>query len=540
MLERIKKIAENNYRVIVIIFFIAFLIIGLISVGDYGFSTDEGLQYDLGNSAVKLLLNNDRVIYELNNRYHGTAFTLIMTIIQRNFDISDTRTIFLLRHYFTFLLFFTSVILFYFLCRNIFKSWKIGLLGSIFLVLSPRIFVDAFYNPKDLPFLSMFVISIFTLNRFLEKGGLGLAFFHGIASGFACSMRIVGVLVPFFTILFLIFELVLKKKDSQNTKDMQIKKRIQHLLIYLLITIIVFLVLMPSIVTDPIKHFFAAIKHMSDFPHNTTFLYMGQVLTTGNGLPWHYLPVNILIMTPIPYTILFFIGIVFLFVQVKRKNGIYYNANKYIIIAVLWFLMPVLSAIFLSSNMYNGWRQMYFVYPAFLIIGLNGVKKIYGIFEKKLKPGYYNIISIMITGLLLINIVFFTQIIVRLHPYEYVYHNMLAGKDLKEVKENFILDYWALSYKDGFEYILRTDNRDKITFTVRCAPKESLISLFPEQDRNRLKYVTNIQDADYFLNNYQCGDLILESQGVEQSDLKNKVYSTYLNGVELLVVYKLK
>lgn len=51
-----------------------------------------------------------------------------------------------------------------FLCCGKKSLWYIyGLIGCLMLVLSPRIFSDAFFNSKDLAFLSLFTIGLYFL-----------------------------------------------------------------------------------------------------------------------------------------------------------------------------------------------------------------------------------------------------------------------------------------------------------------------------------------------------------------------------------------
>ncbi len=116
----IRSFADSKYKLIIVLFFIIFFIIGILSVSDYGISTDEGVQRDLGNNALNLVLKNDKAIFEYENKYHGTGFTLPLTILVKSLNIKNLRTIFLIRHYFTFLLFYISVIFFYLLCRKYF------------------------------------------------------------------------------------------------------------------------------------------------------------------------------------------------------------------------------------------------------------------------------------------------------------------------------------------------------------------------------------------------------------------------------------
>ena len=123
-----------------------------------------------------------------------------------------------MRHLVTFLLFYTSVFFFYRLCKYRFNSWKIGLLGSLFLILSPRIFAHSFYNPKDLPFLSMFIISIYTLVSYLNRKTLPRAAIHALICALLIDIRILGIIVPLFTVIFLFADLLIIKPIKIKNK----------------------------------------------------------------------------------------------------------------------------------------------------------------------------------------------------------------------------------------------------------------------------------------------------------------------------------
>ena len=47
----------------------------------------------------------------------------------------------------------------------------------------------------------------------------------------------------------------------------------------------------------------------------------------------------------------------------------------------------------------------------------------------------------------------------QLHPYQNVFFNSLAGRDPMKYFERV---YWAISMREGIEWILKNDDRDKI------------------------------------------------------------------------------
>ena len=85
------------------------------------------------------------------------------------------------------------------------------------------------------------------------------------------------------------------------------------------------------------------------------------------------------------------------------------------------------------------------------------------------------------------------------HPYQNVYFNFIAGKN---VKKNFEIDYWGLSNKQALELILKNDQRNLIK--VGSAGPISLnnsMQILSKSNRDRLIASRNI-DADYIINNY--------------------------------------
>ena len=77
-----------------------------------------------------------------------------------------------------------------------------SLIGSLSLILSPRIFAESFYNPKDIIFMSLFIIAtLFSIKFLRDKNNSSIilaAFFTSLAVG----VRIVGIYLPLITLFF--------------------------------------------------------------------------------------------------------------------------------------------------------------------------------------------------------------------------------------------------------------------------------------------------------------------------------------------------
>jgi len=527
-MPRIKSLIEEKHKVIVCLFFAAFLCIGIIVFRDYGISWDERQQRDTGTINTLYVLKGDQRLLTDSERYHGPVFEILLVVMERFLNLTEnSRAIFLMRHLVTFLLFYTSVLFFYLLCKYRFGSWKIGLSGSLFLILSPRIFADSFYNSKDIPCLAMFIVSIYTLVKYLDKKTLSRAAFHALACALLIDIRIVGIIVPSFTVIFLIADLLIIK-----TKRIEPKKIIASFLTYMSLLIFLTVLFWPVLWKKPLYHLASAFIQMRRFPWPGSILYLGSYTNTAN-LPWHYLPVWIIISTPLFYTFCFLIGCL-VSMKLLLNNPIQFYINQRDnIISILWFFLPLGVVIGNRSVLYGAWRHMFFVYPAFLILSLVGLTYLFKLIKLKFQGWNYRIINAIVIFLIAGSLINTAQFMIRYHPYQNLYFNRLASKDMKEVKNNFELDYWGLSYRKALEYILKNDTDKVIRIYVDNWPGKDNANILTSVDRNRLMYVENPDKAKYFLSNYR---------GLKEEypyGHREEYYSIEIYGAKIMVVYRL-
>ncbi len=74
------------------------LSIALFSFEEYGVSWDEQQQRNIGYASYDYVFNNDDSLLEWYDRDYGFAFELPLVIIEKTFDLTDSKTIYLMRH----------------------------------------------------------------------------------------------------------------------------------------------------------------------------------------------------------------------------------------------------------------------------------------------------------------------------------------------------------------------------------------------------------------------------------------------------------
>ena len=139
----------------------------------------------------------------------------------------------------------------------------------------------------------------------------------------------------------------------------------------------------PTLWSGPIENLINSFNEMKKYEQSTSILYFGTEIKSTN-VPWHYVLGWIAVTTPILYLLLFINGA---FEYVREIK----NVRIIDVAVLLWLVCPLAAVILLKSNLYDGWRQMFFIYPAILYIG------VFGVFEAKLsKKVFLAIISPLI------------------------------------------------------------------------------------------------------------------------------------------------
>ena len=124
----------------------------------------------------------------------------------------------------------------------------------------------------------------------------------------------------------------------------------------------------PILWTNPVYNFINAFKTMSQHtPYSHTVLYMGEYIKAAKA-PWHYIPVWIAISTPLLYTVSFLLGCFYTIKSSIINASGTLKKEKYFIIYLLGFIIPIIAILILESILFDSWRHMFFIYPMILII----------------------------------------------------------------------------------------------------------------------------------------------------------------------------
>lgn len=485
-------------------FFLILLVLGVFIHKDYGISWDEPQQRFIGQVAERYVIETlfphsgvaPHQVPELSSfrdKDYGVVFELPAVAFERLFGLEDSRDIFFFRHLLNYFVFLAGVFALYVMVSRRLKDWRFGLIAALFLLLSPRFFADGFYNSKDIVFMATFTIALATMLSFLRNPTARMSMLHGFATGLAIDVRIMAVLIPLVTMGVLILKLL--------RRDIDVGVGAKMLGLYWLASALSTYLMFPFLWEAPVANLIQTFQNMSQFQRwGGEVLYFGEFVS-GDSLPWHYVPVWISLTTPFLFVSLFIVGAVFIIRRaVLARFELWRNEEELQDLLMLGFFVgPILAVVVLGSVLYNGWRHLYFIYPAFLFVAVVGLSDIWRLLrpEKIARYAFACLIAAVI--------VYQVQWMVRAHPLQNVYFNFLAGSDLKS---RFELDYWGLSNRKALEYILANDASERIVVVPGSFNPlyYSLLVLDP-RDRLRLdipvtRWPQNPEGFHYVVDNY--------------------------------------
>lgn len=517
-----------------LLFFVAYLILGLNIYQDYGVSWDEPIARLNGLVNVKYLaenifpflltdgMKNVPDLHYWTDRDYGPVFDITAATLEQLFALKEYKEIFIYRHLVTFLFSFLGVLAIYATCKKIYGDYKLGILAALMLVLSPRIFAESFYNSKDIVFMASIAIAIYTMTTFLAKPSLLSASIHGFCTAVAIDIRIMGILLFLCTIGALLIQLI---KQVTPTRQLRISTEV-----YILTTFLFVIAMFPYLWANPLVNFALIFKNMANFRWDASVLYMGEFVKATN-LPWHYIPVWILITTPPLYTIFMAIGMIATLKQFISRKLSFWSGNKemYDLIHLAILTGPIIAVVALASVLYDGWRQLYFIYPAFILLSIKGVVTVLNFFKDK-KPVKY-----FITGIFIVSFSYSGYWIWAAHPLQNVYFNFLIGNDWKN---KFELDYWGLGNREALQYIVDSDPSPTITVGADSAtPLNRAVIMLDKKDATRIVLSDKESKPLYLLTNYR---LVVDRNDKKYSKDYDIFYQKIVLGETILSVFKRK
>jgi len=428
---------------IALVILAAVAITAALTFRDYGLGWDDYTQSQYGELLLKLYgsgFADRRALSFVNLYYYGGGFDMAAALAAKVLPFGQFETRRLVGAIFG----IVGLIATWRLARRL-GGPLAGVSALALLATCPLYYGHMFMNPKDAPFAVAMIVLLLGLVRAFEDypapGWRSLALV-GVGLGAAFGARVLAALaaMPAAAALSLI---VVEdgRADDLRRAGARLGQFVLRFIPALVLAYLVMAVLWPWAVLEPLNPVRAAIYFDKFFERPWEELYDGKLFPVP-AMPWTYLPHLIALKLPEILLALGGAGMLGALITAGRGNVALRRCAGLLAVA-LSAIAPVAIAMVTRPALYNGIRQFIFVVPPLAVLG--GLAAGW-VLERAAAYGR--------VALAAIAVVFAAGLavpvagMVRLHPYEYVYFNTLAG-GVQSANGRYMLDYWGLAFKQA-------------------------------------------------------------------------------------------
>jgi len=424
MYSSVNKFKIVIFKFIPIIIFITFyLIYSFVFFKEFPITTDEQARYEWGRDQLDYFKNSSYLqtfIKPDQEPDTNILYPTILNILNPNFYYEW----FHLQNLLFSSIAFVSI---YFLCYMYSKNPHLSIIGPVFLFLTPNFSGMIASNPIDIPFAVVFILNIFLVYYFKNRGfDFGKILILGFSFWPLISIRPVGAQIFLhYIILTLLF---LPSKD----KKIYLLLELKYLIFIGFVSFFLMAISWPYLGINFFKNYPSILLTNAKYDKwDNTILFEG-VKIPGVESPWYYL------FTYIGYTIPLFIFVLFVISLLKIKDKL-----KAFLLYVLSF--NLLIYLLLDPLIYNGMRHFLFIVP--LIVSIS----CFGFFDFINSTSFKKLKVLIFVGIFA-SILWTLYEMVNLFPNHYAYFNEISGG----FRNNYLkyeTEYWGGSYKMAAEYI---------------------------------------------------------------------------------------
>ena len=402
-----------------------FAVAGAAVVDDYGVPGDANRQRRIAAANLEYVLGDDDALSAgagdlpvAHDRYYGMAFEAPLLLAERALGLNDSRTVYLLRHCATHLFWLCGGFACFLLARRLFDSGPIALLAMLLFLLQPRLYAHAFFNSKDVPFLSMFMIALCLIHRAFEKDTVRAFVVLGMGVAVLTNLRIMGVMLVAAVLGMRALDLLHAAQRSGRRRVLKTTAAFGAAWAATLYAI------SPYLWSDP-REFAEALRVLSEHPHSGWQLFQERLIRP-HDLPWRYVPTWMAVTTP-PFTLLLCgVGVVGVAWRGAARPGraLRNTPLRFELLLAACLALPPLAVAARGAHTYDGWRHLYFLHAPLALLAASGLRLPASRDAAWVRRGTYAAAGVAAAGILIA--------MARIHPLQHVYFNFLVDRTTPE------------------------------------------------------------------------------------------------------------
>lgn len=428
---------------------LAFFIVGLLTLSDYGVSWDEPEHFHRGQGYLHFFLTGEKEFttvsgnqsYYQSNSLPASFFFerdsghpplngILAALTNRIFYghlglIGDIES----HHLFNLL---ASSLLVLIVCLFAYQTYGkfASIIAGLSLSLYPLFFAESKFNIKDPAEAAFFTLTIFAFWKAINSWNWKWLVLSAIGFGAGLGTKFNILFLPFILIPWALYKIIYLDKRKMKLN----RKFILAFFASPVIVLVIFVGSWPFLWADPINNFLKIFGYYKQI--GTGFNYQTSDFYLPFGLNSY--PLLWIAYTTPPYILfLGLIGAIKAALDFKRKDGA-------AILWLLWLVLPISRVVLPGTSIYGGVRQIMEFIPALALLSGLGAVALRD-FIQKLFP---EVSSWLLMIFLLISFVQIGLVLIKIHPNQNVYFNSLIG-GLSGAKEAEIPS-WGNSYGNAY------------------------------------------------------------------------------------------
>ena len=498
------RIGERaRFHSLALIIWCLFLIAGLAIVDDYGVSMDTGPQRAITLATLDYILHDAPTLLRRDaDRFYGLAFEApLLLLTERVLGLEDPRHVYLTRHVLTHLLFLLGGFCCYLLAFRLSGDRLVALLVMALFLLSPRLYAHSLFDSKDPVAASAFVMALLFASRAFDRDSVGAYRWGGAMAGLVVNLRIMGVVLFAIVLVFSAWAWFRAEGGAARRQAAATAG------VFALWGGLVLFISLPYLWEDPIGHLAEMVVAAANHPTTVYMLFGGEVFLSA-APPWDYMLRWFAISQPPVTLLLGLLGMGTLGLAVwgviRRGAGAGPGAAwgvaelRFGILLAACFALPLVAFAVLRPNTYHGWRHFYFLHGPFCLLATFALMRLRQLPDRGLQRKWVGGAACALTAAGLgVVVVQMAQI----HPHQYLYFNFFVDRKTPErLRAWYEMDYWNMTLRQGYEYMLRQPPVAAINIKEDFATRKEKfdIEVLPTADRRRFNHDPT-RDLNFYL-----------------------------------------
>ena len=418
----------------------AFLIFNLATINQFGSSYDENFGMQRGENAIRIVEtaafgNLDEPVdsdLTFHPSFYATLNYVVNEFLVEHLGWESAPA----GHLLNIVAATFGLVSIFFVGRQLFNP-RVGLISVLFMVLFPRYIAHAHYNPKDVPLMAFGTFTLWLLYRAVKRDAAKDWIIAALSCAISVDTKLDGLfLIPIFMIPWLL--------SGFGDATISWRHRFQRAILFLFCSIYFIFMLWPALWVDPF-HLFKSVSHFSTYfqDQSKTLMYLG-VRYPLDQLPWHYMAVQLIVVTPVISLFAVVAGAIWSLQSLIQRRDVF----KYGLLWC-WLVIPLAARWLPGTIQYDGMRHVFLVVPVMALFAGIFIDQLL-LFWAARQRSFIPRVAVLMTLALWLG-----WQIVQIHPLEGYYLNEGARRCVpaNRLSAYFDLKGWGTIFKQGMDWI---------------------------------------------------------------------------------------